>query len=262
MELPKLSWKLKGSDDWTSGFYPGCLWYAYEASGDTRFEHWAIAWTASIEHEALNRDTHDLGFRFMCSFGNGLRLGNGPDVGRYREILLTAASTLSKRYNPKIGCLSSNWDRMSIQNSFPVIIDIMMNLDLLFWASQNGGPSSDAEIARRHAQTVCRDFIRPGGGTYHIVRFDSTSGKIINKGTLQGAGDETTWSRGQAWALYGMVVAYRYTKDKEFLEAAEKLADYFLNHLAADHVANWDFQSELKHPDASATCIAASPSLN
>ncbi len=258
---PELSWKLKGSDDWTSGFYPGCLWYAYEASADTRFEQWAITWTAAIEHEALNRDTHDLGFRFMCSFGNGLRLGIGPGVKAYRDVMLTAASTLSKRYNPKIGCLSSNWDRASLQNSFPVIIDIMMNLDLLFWAAQNGGPHSYTETATRHARNVCRDFIRPDGGTYHIVRYDSVSGKIINRGTLQGAGDETTWSRGQAWGLYGMAVAYRYTKDKEFLEAAEKLADYFLLHLAADHVANWDFNSELNHPDASATSIAASALL-
>jgi unsaturated chondroitin disaccharide hydrolase len=134
----------------------------------------------------------------------------------------------------------------------------MMNLELLFWASQNGGPELYAEMACAHAQIVCRDFIRPDGGTYRIVRYDVNNGRIINKGTMQGAGDETTWSRGQAWAQYGMVVTYRYTKEKKFLDAAEKLADYFINHLAEGHVSNWDFQSELKHPDVSATCVVAS----
>ncbi len=146
---------------------------------------------------------------------------------KYREIMLTAASTLAKRFNPKVGCLESNWDKMKIENSFPVIIDIMMNLELLFWASENGGPSYYADYARSHALTTCRDFVRPDGSTYHIVRYDKNTGKVINKGTIQGAGDETTWSRGHAWGLYGMVVAYRYTKDKRFLDTAMRLSDYF-----------------------------------
>jgi len=255
---PQLAWKLKRSDDWTSGFYPGCLWYAYEISGDPRFERWASQWTASIEREKSNLETHDLGFRFMCSFGNGLRLGKGPAYGNYREIMLNAATTLAKRYNPTIGCLQSNWDMVKMENAFPVVIDIMMNLEILFWASQNGGPTSYADLARRHAITTCRDFVRPDGGTYHIVRYDRITGKIIQKGTLQGAGDETTWSRGHAWALYGMVVAYRFTKDPRFLAMAIRLSDYFLGHLPEDHVSPWDFQSGIRYRDISATCIATS----
>ena len=255
---PQLKWKLNKSDEWTSGFYPGCLWYAYEISNDARFERWARQWTAPLEHEKLNTQTHDLGFKFMCSFGNGIRLGKGPAYSKYREIMLTAANTLAKRFNPKVGCLESNWDKVTIENSFPVIIDIMMNLELLFWASQNGGPPYFADYARTHALTTCRDFMRPDGSTYHIVRYDKNTGKVINKGTIQGAGDETTWSRGHAWGLYGMVVAYRYTKDKRFLDMAVRLSDYFLKHLAEDHVAPWDFQSEIKYRDVSATCIATS----
>jgi unsaturated chondroitin disaccharide hydrolase len=255
---PLLKWKLKKSDDWTSGFYGGCLWYAFELGRDPRFEHWARNWTETLESEKSNPGTHDLGFKFMCSYGNGLRLGSGPGYGRYREILLTAAQTLSRRFDPVVGCLSSNWDSKPAGNSFPAIIDIMMNLELLYWASQNGGPPAYADIATRHALTTSRDFVRSDGGTYHIVRYDPATGKVINKGTIQGSGDETTWSRGHAWGLYGMVVAYRYTHRPLFLETAMRLADYFIGHLPEDHVSEWDFQSDIHFRDVSATCIATS----
>ncbi|MCX6168236.1 MAG: glycoside hydrolase family 88 protein [Ignavibacteriales bacterium] len=254
----QLRWILKPSDEWTSGFYPGCLWYAYELSKDPKFKKWALQWTSSIEKEKNNTETHDLGFRFMCSFGNGLRLGDSRYNDKYKNILLTAANTLSQRYSPVVGCFSSNWDLHKTENSFPVIVDIMMNLDLLFWASENGGSKDFVEYARSHALKTCRDFIRADGSTYHIVRYDKYSGKIINKGTLQGAGDETTWSRGHAWATYGMVVMYRYTKEKQFLDTAIRLANYFVNNLPHDHVSAWDFQSNINYRDVSATCIVAS----
>ena len=258
---PELRWKLTSSRDWTSGFYPGCLWYAYELSRDRRFKLWAEQWTATLEPEKFDSGTHDLGFKFMCSFGNELRLEKNPARRGVKAILLQAAGTLAERYDPAIGALESNWDRAVIKNSFPVIIDIMMNLDLLFWASEHGGPSSFAADARRHAETTCRDFLRPDGSTYHIVRYDRSSGKMIGRGTLQGAGDETTWSRGQAWGMYGMEVAYRYTREKKFLEAAVRMSDYFLNHLRPDHIAPWDFQSDDTTRDVSASCIAASALL-
>ena len=255
---PQLKWQLKSSADWTSGFYPGCLWYACELSQDRRFEGWARQWTAAIEQEKLNPDTHDLGFRFMCSLGNGIRLGQGPEYDRYKGVIITAATTLARRYNPQVGCLSSNWDLHPACRSFPVIIDIMMNLDLLFWAAEHGGPAEFAAIARTHAATTARDFVRPNGGTYHVIRYDPDTGAIINRGTLQGAGTETTWSRGHAWGLYGMVTVYRHTREQRFLDTAMKLADYFISHLPADHVSPWDFQSDIKYRDVSATCIATS----
>jgi unsaturated chondroitin disaccharide hydrolase len=134
----------------------------------------------------------------------------------------------------------------------------MMNLELLYWASRNGGPSYLADYARTYAVTTFRDFVRPDGGTYHIVRYDKDTGKIINRGTLQGAGDETTWSRGHAWAVYGMVVVYRYTREKEFLDNAMRLADYFIRHLPEDRIAAWDFQSDITYRDVSASCIVTS----
>jgi unsaturated chondroitin disaccharide hydrolase len=255
---PQLKWQLKSSADWTSGFYPGCLWYAWELSGDRRFEGWARQWTAAIEHEKLNPDSHDLGLRFMCSFGNGLRLGRGPEYNRYKEVVITAAATLARRYNPRVGCLSSNWDLVKDKRAFPVVVDIMMNLEILFWAAENGGPPDLAGVARTHAITTGRDFVRPDGGTYHVVRYDKNNGRIISKGTLQGAGPETTWARGQAWALYGMIATYRHTREQRFLDMALKLADYFIKNLPADRVAAWDFQSGIKYRDVSATCIVAS----
>jgi unsaturated chondroitin disaccharide hydrolase len=256
-----LSWKLTKRDEWTSGFYAGCLWYAYELSGDPGFEKWAREWTESLEEEKLNHYTHDLGFKFMCSYGNGLRLGKDVDQDKYKEILLTAAKTLSERYDSTIGCLSSNWDKLTIENSYPVIIDIMMNLELLLWASDNRGPIYYVDYARNHAIKTYHDFVRPDGSTYHIVRYNKTTGEIINKGTIQGAGDETIWARGHAWGTYGMVVLYRYTKDKQFLNDAMRLADYFIKNLPGDHISPWDFQSDFKYKDVSATAIVTSALL-
>lgn len=253
-----LKWQLKTSGDWTAGFYPGCFWYAYKLSGDQRFENWAKQWTASLAEEKNDTTTHDLGFKFMCSFGNGIKFDKTLANKGYKKIILQAANTLAKRYNPKIKCLSSNWDMKPVKNSFPVIIDIMMNLELLFWASENGGSTKLADYAKHHAEITARDFIRSDGGTFHIVRYDKNSGKVINKGTLQGSGDETTWARGQAWGIYGFTVAYRYTKEKQFLHDAIKLADYFIAHLPSDNIAPWDFQSKIKFRDVSASCIVAS----
>jgi unsaturated chondroitin disaccharide hydrolase len=193
----------------------------------------------------------------MCSFGNGLRLGKGSQYGTYAETMHAAARTLAGRFNPKVGCLSSNWDRSKTARSFPVVIDIMMNLELLLWSAEHGGPTRLADCARSHADTTLRDFVRADGGTYHVVRYSDLDGKVIEKGTLQGAADESTWSRGQAWAQYGMVVMYRFTKERRYLDAAVRLADYFIGHLPADHVSAWDFQSPIEYRDVSATAIAA-----
>ena len=253
-----LKWQLKPATEWTAGFYPGCLWYAYKLSGDKRFKNWAEQWTNSLEYEKNDTTTHDLGFKFMSSFGNGIKFDKALANGSYKKIILQSANTLANRYNSKIKCLSSNWDMKPVNNSYPVIIDIMMNLELLFWASENGDSAKLADYARNHAEVTARDFIRPDGSTYHIVRYDKSTGKVINKGTLQGAGDETTWARGQAWGIYGFTVAYRYTKEKQFLHDAIKLSDYFFKHLPPDNIAPWDFQSNIQFRDVSASCIVAS----
>lgn len=257
-----LKWKLKKSTDWTSGFYPGCLWRAYELSNEQRFKNWAISWTKGIESEKYNTKTHDLGFRFGCSFGNGYRLLKNDTLSKsYKAVLLTAANTMDKRFLPIIGLYTSDWDDKPLPNSVPVVIDIMMNLELLFWSSQNGGDPQRYERCLSHIANSYRDLIRNDGGSFHIVRYDKTTGKRLNQGQLQGDVDSSTWSRGHAWMIYGLVTAYRFTKDEQYLEKAMRVSDYFINHLPKDRVANWDFQSPLNHRDASASAIVCSALL-
>jgi len=257
-----LKWKLKKSSDWTSGFYPGCLWRAYELSKDVRFKHWAIDWTKGIEAEKYNTKTHDLGFRFGSSFGNGYRLLPNDSICKsYKEVLLTAANTMDKRYLPIIGLYTSDWDDKPLSNSVPVVIDIMMNLELLFWSSQNGGTPQRYDRCLSHIANSYRDLIRSDASSYHIVRYDKTTGKLLNQGQLQGDVDSSTWSRGHAWMIYGLVTAYRFTKDEQYLKKAMRVSDYFLNHLPKDAVANWDFQSPLNHRDASASAVVCSALL-
>ncbi len=259
-----LRWSYFPSSGWTSGFYPGCLWLAYELSGRKEFKEWAKRWTNGLEKEASNTGTHDLGFMFMCSFGNGLKNVSHSEARAYRSILLKAAMTLDKRYSPKVGLLRCYWDEPPFSEDttlYPVVVDIMMNLELLFWAAENGAPDSLREHAIHHAYATYRDFVRPDGGTYHVVRYKKDSGKIFNKGQLQGQSEKSTWTRGHAWFIYGMTVCYRYTKDEHFLTMACSLADYFLKRLTPDNVSAWDFDSapEFKNiKDASATAIVSS----
>ncbi len=259
-----LRWNYFNSDGWTSGFYPGCLWLAYELSGKHEFRDWAKKWTAGLEKEAGNTGTHDLGFMFGCSFGNGIRNVSEEEASAYKRILAKAATTLDKRYSPRVGLLRCYWDEPPFSQDttlFPVVVDIMMNLELLFWGAENGAPESLKEHAIRHARKTYHDFVRPDGSTYHVVRYKKDSGTIFNKGQLQGQNERSTWTRGHAWFTYGMTVCYRYTKDESFLADACALADYFLKRLTPDNVSVWDFDSlpESKDiKDASATAIVSS----
>lgn len=253
-----LRWQTNGSGDWVSGFYPGCLWYSFALSNDKKFETWARQWTSGISQEKYNTKSHDLGFRFMCTFGNGLLWGDSSLKSSYTDNILTAAETLSKRYHPTFQALSSNWDKFPEPNSIPVVIDIMMNIELLFWASQNGGNERYYEMARSHALTTWKDFVRTDGGTYHVVRYDKKTGNIINRGQLQGEGTETTWSRGHAWMVYGLVVAYRFTHETVFLDRAKLALDYFIRNLPEDRIAAWDFHSKVNYRDVSASAIVVS----
>ena len=257
-----LQWQLKSSDDWTSGFYPGCLWLGYELSKQQQFRQWAIDWTKGIERQKYNTKTHDLGFRFGCSFGNGLRLlPNDSATVRYKDILLTAANTMDKRFSPAIGSYTSDWDFKPLPNSVPVVIDIMMNLELLLWTSQHIGDTARYNRCLSHNATSYRDLVRADASSFHIARYDKITGKLLNQGQLQGDVDSSTWSRGHAWMVYGLVVAYRFTKDTQYLNKAMTVADYFLNHLPKYRIANWDFQSPLDYRDASASAVVCSALL-
>jgi rhamnogalacturonyl hydrolase YesR len=245
------------STEWTSGFYPGSLWYMYEYTQDKKWETAARQWTAGLEKEKLNTRTHDLGFMLYCSFGNGYRLTNDP---AYKEILLQGAKSLSTRFNEKTGCIRS-WDHGKWQ--FPVIIDNMMNLEFLFWATRVSGDSSFYKIAVTHANTTMKNHFRPDNSSYHVVDYDTLTGNVARRATAQGYADESAWARGQAWGLYGYTVMYRETKDPKYLDQAVKIADFYLGHpnLPKDKVPYWDFNAPgipNEERDASAAAIAAS----
>ena len=250
--------KLVSSRDWTSGFFPGELWFLYEYTGNKKWMAEAQAYTANIEREKTNGGTHDMGFKLYCSFGNGYRLTNDAN---YRNIIIEGAKTLSTRFNKTIGSIRS-WDNRA-KWAFPVIIDNMLNLELLFEATKLTGDSSFYKIAVAHANTAMKNHFRPDYSSYHVVDYDSLTGKVIKRTTHQGYSDESAWSRGQAWGLYGYTMCYRETKNPAYLKQAENIAQYLLTNpnMPADLVAYWDFNAPKipdEEKDASAAAIMAS----
>lgn len=250
-------YEFSGSGWWCSGFYPGSLLYLYEQTRDAALYTEAERILKVLEKEKYNTATHDLGFMLFCSFGNANRVAPKPE---YKEILLTGAKSLSTRFNPKVGCIKS-WD--SKPSDFLVIIDNMMNLELLFWATRVSGDSSFYKIAVTHANTTIKNHFRPDYSSYHVLNYNPETGAVQQKRTAQGAADESAWARGQAWGLYGYTVTYRETKDPKYLEQAQHIADFLLNHpnLPADKIPYWDFNAPgipnaLR--DASAAAIMAS----
>ena len=257
------SWQKTDVNSWTSGFWPGILWYAYEATGDSTFLQNARKFTKPLKkvlHVPV-RD-HDLGFMIYCSFGNGYRLTKDST---YRDVLLVAADSLATLFNPKVGTILS-WPFRVKTNNWPhnTIIDNMINLELLFWASKNGGSQNLYEIAKRHAETCMKTLIRPDYTTYHVAVFDTIDGHFIEGKTFQGYNDNSMWSRGQAWAIYGYAMTARETDDNKFANVAMKLANVFLANLPEDGIPYWDFDDP-NIPDApkdvSAAAIAASGML-
>jgi unsaturated chondroitin disaccharide hydrolase len=257
------NWNMVGIHDWTSGFWPGLLWYAYDISGDELIHKNAVKYTEALRGVLdVPVDNHDLGFMLFCSFGNGYRIEENPAS---REFLLRAADSLATLYNPKVGTILS-WPAMREKMNWPhnTIIDNMINLELLFWAAKNGGGSDLYDIAVSHANTTMTYFIRPDFSTYHVAVFDTTDGHFIKGVTHQGFADESLWSRGQAWGIYGFTMCYDETGDEKYLETAKSLADVFIDRLPNDGVPYWDFDDPAipnAPKDASAAAIAASGML-
>ncbi len=266
-----------GIYNWTSGFFSGNLWYLYELTGDEKWKKEAFKWTEALDTIQYWTGNHDLGFMINCSYGNGLRLTGKP---YYKDVILQAAASLSKRYNPITKSIESWNYRMAWDGEtewfFPVIIDNMMNLELLFEASKLSGNTEFEEIAIQHASTTMKNHYRSDFSSYHVVDYDSISGEVKDRATCQGFTDESSWARGQAWGLYGFIVCYRYTKDPQFLQFAQNIANYILNHpnMPEDLVPYWDYHvmedglepewtyESSKYPeiprDASAAAITAS----
>jgi hypothetical protein len=247
------------ADDWTSGFYPGVLWYIYELSGDSKWKDRAKAYTAALEEQQYNGSNHDVGFRMFCSFGNALRL-TGDE--RYIPVLVQSAKTLIDRYYASVGCIRS-WDFNQENWQCPVIIDNMMNLELLFWASEQTGDPIYRDIAFSHAGTTMENHFRPDNSSWHVIDYDTITGEVRNRNTHQGYADESSWARGQAWGLYGYTMSYRLTDHMAFLKQAERIAGFLLEHprLPEDLVPYWDFDAPGipdEPRDVSAAAIMAS----
>lgn len=251
--------KLVTSRDWTSGFFPGVLWFLNEYTGKKTWRSEAEKYTANIEREKTNGGTHDMGFKVYCSFGTGYRLTNNP---HYKDVIIQSAKTLITRFNPTAGVIRS-WDNRE-KWKYPVIIDNMMNLELLFAASRLTGDKSFYNIAVSHANTTMKNHFRNDYSSYHVLDYDTTTpGRVLQKTTHQGYSDESAWSRGQAWGLYGYTMCYRETKNTDYLKQAQHIADYILNHpnLPKDLVPYYDFDAPgipNETRDASAAAITAS----
>ncbi|WP_211352198.1 family 43 glycosylhydrolase [Dinghuibacter silviterrae] len=260
MDTVKNAWRLVPIQDWTSGFFPGMLWYAYEYTADPAWRTTAERFNDLQTPLAFRKPRdHDLGFQLYTSFGKGYRLTGDTT---YRRILLSAADSLATLFNPKIGTILS-WPDMRARMGWPhnTIIDNMINLELLFWAARNGGDRRLYDIAVTHAETTMRNHFRPDYSAYHVVVYDTVTGKKIKGVTHQGYADESMWARGQAWAIYGFTMVYRETHDRRFLDFAQKVADVYLRRLPPDHIPYWDFDdpSIPNAPrDASAAAVAAS----
>lgn len=249
--------KTTPSRSWTSGFFPGSLWYLYEYTDDPFWRKEAERRTEALEQEKDNTGTHDLGFMLYNSFGNGYRL-TGNET--YKDILITGAYSLASRFNENVGCIRS-WDHGDWQ--FPVIIDNMMNLEYLFWTAEASGDDMFKNINLSHADTTIKHHYRDDYSTWHVVDYDTITGEPIWKGTHQGYADESSWSRGQSWGLYGYTLMYRETKDQKYLDQAVNVAEFLLNHpnMPENYVPYWDFNAPdipNTERDASAGAIMAS----
>lgn len=259
----KTSWRYINYHDWCSGFWPGILWDLYDATHDNKWKAEADRFTRELT--PLSQQSgfdHDLGFMMFNSFGNGFRLTQNPE---YKRVILKSADSLATLFNPKVGTILS-WPIQVKKMGWPhnTIIDNMINLELLFWASKNGGGSHLYDIAVKHAETTMRNHFRSDYSAYHVVVYDTITGKKIKGVTHQGYADNSMWARGQSWAIYGFTMCYRETKKPEFLDFAQKVADVYLKRLPSDHIPYWDFDDPAipnAPRDASAAAVTASALL-
>lgn len=260
----KTDWMFVDFKDWCSGFWPGVLWYVYEGTHDPKFKKEADKFSRELTALSMMKAfDHDLGFQIFNSFGNGYRLTKNPE---YKKIILASADTLATLFNPKVGTILS-WPRPVPNMEWPqhnTIIDNMINLEMLFWASKNGGSKKLYDIAVSHAKTTMKNHFRSDYTSYHAVVYNKKTGAKIKAVTHQGYADNSMWARGQSWAIYGYTMCYRETKDPVFLDFAQKVSDVYLKDLPADLVPYWDFNDPAipnTPRDASAAGVVASALL-
>lgn len=236
--------------DWTGGFFPGALWYVYEHTRGEETKKNAILWTEALEAAKDLDQHHDIGFVMYCAYGNAIRfIDDEQKIKEYNDILIYSSKTALKRYDAKVGLIKSwnkkeSWDGKTVWQ-YPVIIDNMMNLEMLCYVSDLTGDPKYREVAVNHATNTMKNHFREDYSTYHVVDYDSV-GNAIHQQTNQGYADNSTWARGQAWAIYGFTMMYRETKNPAFLQTAQRAADFYINHpnLPEDKIPYWDFNAQ------------------
>jgi len=253
------------AEEWCSGFWPGILWMDYSYTKDEHVHKAAEGYTEALSFLAKQPAyDHDLGFLVINSFLKGYEVTKNEN---YKRIALTCADTLATLFNDKVGTILS-WPRhVKDYGGHNTIMDNMINLELLFWASNNGGSQRLRDIAIRHAETTMTHHFRLDGSCYHVAVYDTLTGDFIKGVTHQGYADSSLWSRGQSWAIYGYTTVYRYTKEQRFLDFAQKVTDIYLKRLhetSNDWIPLWDMddpRGQEAPKDASAACVVASALL-
>lgn len=265
------------AEEWCSGFWPGILWMDYAVTGDEEVRRAAEGYTEAL-HDIAYRPVfdHDIGFLMFCSYGKGYEVNHDP---AYKQVLLASADSLATLFNPLAGTLLS-WPRnVKMFGGHNTIMDNMMNLDLMFWAARNGGNRLLCDLAVAHATTTMHHQFRPDGSCYHVAVYDTLDGHFLRGVTHQGYSDQSMWARGQAWAIYGYTMVYRWTRHPVFLDFARRVADVYIRALtptcplngkgipttqgaalsAYDLVPKWDFCDPAPNAskDASAACVVA-----
>ena len=237
--------------DWTSGFFPGSLWIGYQLTGDEALKSEAEKYTARLHEIPAYKGTHDLGFMVFCSYGMQQAIEN-DEVSA--AAIVEASNSLSSRFCDSVGLIRS-WDFGPW--NYPVIIDNMMNLEMLFWASRHTGDKSYYDIAVRHADNTLANHFREDNRSYHVISYNN-DGTVESKGTFQGFADDSSWARGQAWGLYGYTMSYRETGLERYLEHAQKIAELIMNHpnTPEDRIPYWDYNAP-NIPDAPRDTSAA-----
>lgn len=247
-------------EDWTSGHFPGAIWYLYDYTRAPKWRAVAEDYTHRLERIRHFTGNHDIGFMLYCSYGNELRLTGNPAA---KAVLLDGCVAAVKRYDPKVGLIMS-WDpRKDKEWQYPVIIDNMMNLELLMWGAKNGSTAPCRDVAVSHADKTDANHYRPDASCFHVVSYDLETGLAARKNTWQGFADASAWARGQAWGLYGFTMMFRETGQKDYLARAQAVADFLISHprLPADKVPYWDYDAPgipNEPRDASAGAIMAS----
>lgn len=237
--------------DWTSGFFPGSLWIGYQLTGDEALKAEAEKYTARLHEIPAYKGTHDLGFMVFCSYGMQQAVENDETSA---AAIVEASNSLSSRFCDSIGAIRS-WDFGPW--NYPVIIDNMMNLEMLFWASRHTGDRTYYDLAVRHADKTLANHFREDNSSYHVISYNN-DGTVESKGTFQGFADDSAWARGQAWGLYGYTMCYRETGFERYLEHAQKIAELIMNHpnTPEDRIPYWDYNAP-NIPDAPRDTSAA-----